>query len=197
LVLVAALFVTGDFITHNVHQKYIGWEGQLELLPHITIIPGDDPYEDTHEPTEVQTKALRDVSVLEETGPTEGPAVKQPLTQEPERPTFTSEDVDQIRHYPAHTQVPYSENYVLLYFVQPEYPPAEWLQDIEGDVTVEVLVDEEGRVENVWVVSAVGPQSFEQSSLAAVRQFLFKPPMTDGKPVEMWIKFKIAFRLPE
>ena len=50
-------------------------------------------------------------------------------------------------------------------------------------------------MENAWVLAAMGPKSFEAASLEAVKQFRFKPPVQDGKPVSMWIRFQIRFRL--
>jgi len=42
---------------------------------------------------------------------------------------------------------------------------------------------------------ATGSSSFEAVSLEAVRQFRFKPPIVDGKPSSMWIRFQIRFRI--
>jgi hypothetical protein len=50
-------------------------------------------------------------------------------------------------------------------------------------------------VEAVSVLSAIGPKSFEESSLDALKQFVFQPPVEDGKPVAMWIKFLVKFRI--
>lgn len=192
---VAALFVTGDVIPYHMLDKPIGWEGDLEVVPHITIIPENDPYEDLREPSSRKAVAALDVKVHEETGPGEEFPTQQEALPTPERLTSPELDLDDIRHYPAHTDVPYSQDYVLIHMVQPEYPPTELLRGIEGDVTIEVLVDDAGAVENVWVLTAVGPKSFENSALAAVRQFRFKPPVVDGRPVQMWIRFQVRFRL--
>jgi TonB family protein len=58
-----------------------------------------------------------------------------------------------------------------------------------------LLVNEEGRVERATVLSSLGPESFETASLDAVRQFLFRPPVRNGEPTSMWIKFRIKFRI--
>ena len=60
---------------------------------------------------------------------------------------------------------------------------------------MELLVNEQGFVENAAIVSAVGPASFREATLRAVRQFVFLPPVEDGKPLAMWIKFIIKFRI--
>jgi TonB family protein len=135
------------------------------------------------------------LEIHEEKGPAEGFPEPQVPTRKPDEVVTPQLDVTDVRHYPAHTEVPYSEDFIILHMVQPEYPPRELHKGIEGDVTVEILVDEEGNVENAWVLTAVGPKSFEYSSLAAVRQFRFKPPMADGHPMPMWIRFQVRFRL--
>jgi TonB family protein len=79
--------------------------------------------------------------------------------------------------------------------VQPEYPTYELENGIEGSVTVELFVNERGFVDMASVLSSIGPKSFEESSLNAVRQFVFQPPMRGDEPTSMWIRFLIKFRI--
>jgi protein TonB len=191
--LIAMLFMTSDLVPLDNLRKNFGWEGQVRLLPEITIIPDRDPYEDPREASRLRVMTSVDLDIVDE-GPEEGGNV----TKKPKRPdTETTPQLDEkeIRHYPAHTDVPYSEDYVILHMVQPDYPPAELIAGVEADVTVEILVNEGGSVEDAWVLVADGPRSFEEASLEAVRQFIFKPPTQQGKPVPMWIRFQIRFRL--
>ena len=88
-----------------------------------------------------------------------------------------------------------SRAFVILHAVQPEYPPRERERGIEGNVTVELVVDELGSVAKVNVVELVGPESFRTSAIAAVRQFKFQPPIENGVPSSMGIKFRIKFRI--
>ncbi|MFQ5511285.1 MAG: energy transducer TonB [Candidatus Krumholzibacteriia bacterium] len=194
-VLVFLIFVTSDVVPYSELEERFGWEGETRILPNITILPDDDPFEDIRRDSRLAAMASMDVDLIEERAESEGgentpvkPKDPEPLAQ----PEFDDAD---IRHYPAHTDVSYSENYVILHMVQPEYPPFELLQGIEGDVTVELLVNEEGMVENAWILAVLGPKSFEEASLAAVRQFRFRPPTQNGKPVPMWIRFQVRFRL--
>ena len=193
--LVSLLFVTSDVVPYAELNKRVGWEGATRILPHVTIIPENDPYEDMRRESILKTMASMELSLLEETGPEEGHKQKEVPTKKPDVETTPELDLSNVRHYPAHTDVPYSEDYVILHMVQPEYPPAELLDGIEGDVWLEILVNEEGYVEDAWVITAVGPKNFEYSSLAAVRQFRFKPPIANGIPVQMWIRFHVFFRL--
>jgi TonB family protein len=193
--LVSLLFFTSDVVPYSEFERRIGWEGPIRLLPDITIIPDNDPFEDMRETSVLKTMASLDIQMLDETGPNEGPLKQEIPVKYPDYFTAPQPELAEVRHYPANTDVPYSEDYVILHMVQPEYPPQELLEGIEGDVTVEILVNENGVVENAWILSAVGPESFEHSSLAAVRQFRFKPPMENGKPLPMWIRFQVRFRL--
>lgn len=192
--LVSLIFVTSDVVPYAELEKKIGWEGEIHLLPHITILPDDDPYEDMRKSSVLKTMSSMDLQLLEETGPEEGGA-KQVLTEKEVEKTTPEFDLADVRHNPANTDVPYSEDYVILHMVQPTYPPFELSKGIEGEVTVELLINKEGRVEDAWVLAAVGPKSFEYASLAAVRQFRFKPPIQNGEPVPMWIRFQVRFRL--
>jgi TonB family protein len=194
-VLVLLVFLTSDVVPYEEIKKHFGWEGELQLLPEITIIPDKQLIEEIQEDGMPHTSTSLEVSYLDETGPSEGGTYNEtPPTDEnrEEMPEITEAE---LRQYPAHTDVPYTKDYVILHLVKPVYPPKERLEGIEGDVTVELLVNDEGWVENAWIVLGVGPQSFEASSLDAVRQFRFKPPMEDGRPVPMWIRFLIRFRL--
>jgi len=193
--LVALLFVTSDIVPYSELEKHIGWEGAIRLLPHVTIVPESDPREDMRNSSILQQMASLDVEMHEEKGPNEGFSEQEIPVRKPDQQTTPELDISDVRHYPAHTEIPYSEDYVIIHMVQPEYPPAELTEGIEGDVWVEILVNEDGQVEDAWVLTAIGPKSFELSSLVAVRQFRFKPPIENGKPMQMWIRFHVFFRL--
>lgn len=98
---------------------------------------------------------------------------------------------------PLHLTHPgnYSETYVILRATEPKYPEHERERGIEGSVTVELLVDTQGNVARANVLELVGPMSFQNSALDAVRQFEFQPPVVNGIPSTMWIKFRIKFRI--
>jgi TonB family protein len=195
IVLVSLLFFTSDIVPYRDLEKHIGWQGEIRLLPNITIIPDEDAREEMRRESELRTIAHESIDVVDETGPEKGGDFETPSPDDPEKITLPELDFADVRHHPAHTDVPYTEDYIILHMVQPEYPPRELIDGIEGEVTVEILVNEEGWVENAWVLSAIGPKSFEQSSLAAVRQFRFKPPLEDGEPIQMWIRFHVRFKL--
>ena len=79
--------------------------------------------------------------------------------------------------------------------IEPEYPPDALAERLQGYVLVEAYIASDGTVNEAYVRSSFGPVSFETSSLAAVRQFLFKPVRTNGKPVSFWVSFLVKFHL--
>jgi TonB family protein len=194
VVMLALLYSTKD-IPYEVLEQRLGWEGATRLLPEITIIPDTDPFEDIREESRRRATAAIEIEEWSETGPAEGARQQETPIEKPEEKITPQLDEEFVRHYPAHTEIPYSEDYVILYMVKPEYPRDELDHGIEGEVTLEILVSVVGSVESAWVLSANGPRSFEHASLDAIRQFRFKPPIVDGKPTEMWIRFQIRFRI--
>ena len=77
--------------------------------------------------------------------------------------------------------------------VAPEYPRQAHKQKLEGTVKVRVLVDKQGRVEKVEVVS--GPDVFRNNAIAAARQFRFRPGKHEGEKRKVWMIMPIGFSL--
>jgi TonB family protein len=81
----------------------------------------------------------------------------------------------------------------LLSSVPPAYPALARTQHIAGDVRVDALIDANGRVSAMKVVS--GPTLLQQSAMDALRQWKYRPATLDGKPVSMHLTVTIQFRL--
>lgn len=80
--------------------------------------------------------------------------------------------------------------------VDPEYRREAREHKIEGDVTVDVVVDQDGNVASTrWVRTAGTSTALADEALAAVNQWKYQPTLVDGKPlpVSSWIMFR--FRL--
>lgn len=77
--------------------------------------------------------------------------------------------------------------------VTPEYPIEAKKKRIEGKVTVKVLVDKEGNVEDVQFVH--GPELFRIAALAAARQFRFRPGKHQGERRKVWMIMPIEFSM--
>ncbi len=100
-----------------------------------------------------------------------------------------------FRSYPSHAPVPYRNDFVILRMVKPIYPPDALADAREGYVLIEAYVLSDGTVRDVYVRSAMGPRSFEDSSIDAVKQFLFKPILENGRAIPFWVSFLVRFEL--
>jgi len=193
--LMTALFMTYDRLPYRELEKQVGWKGEMRLMPEITIVP------DTRDQVNIERQRRSDAMTSIDLDVIEGDELPQTTTRDTKKETPEKKpDVFQFDDYDIATvktsrDVPYSEDYVILSMVEPVYPPEELKKGVEGSVTVELFVNEYGRVEKATVLSALGPESFQESALAAVQQFVFQPPLENGKPASMWIKFLIKFRI--
>jgi TonB family protein len=77
--------------------------------------------------------------------------------------------------------------------VPPMYPSLAKNQHIAGDVKIDALIDVNGRVTTMKVLS--GPTLLHQSAMDALRQWKYQPATLDGKPVPMHLAITIQFRL--
>jgi protein TonB len=77
--------------------------------------------------------------------------------------------------------------------VEPEYPPLARQAHIQGDVLIEVILDEHGSVEEAKVVS--GPPLLIQAALNAVRKWKYEPTYLNDKQVSVQLKVTVTFRI--
>jgi len=75
----------------------------------------------------------------------------------------------------------------------PVYPQIAKTQRLSGDVKVDALIDENGRVTSMKVIS--GPVMLHQAAMDALKQWRYKPAMLNGNPVSMHLMVTIQFRL--
>ena len=76
----------------------------------------------------------------------------------------------------------------------PDYPPKAFKEGTEGYVDVEFTVMPDGSVQDVSVVGADPPHTFEVAAVKAVSQWTFKPGTRDGTPVAAHVRQKIEFK---
>ena len=78
--------------------------------------------------------------------------------------------------------------------VSPDYPFSARNEGLEGEVLVEFLVDESGRVSNPIVIRSTS-RVFEEPSLRAVTKWRFEPGKRDGRIVRFRMAVPVMFRL--
>jgi periplasmic protein TonB len=84
-------------------------------------------------------------------------------------------------------------NVQLISSVPPAYPMIARSQRISGEVKIDALIDENGRVTGMKVVT--GPAMLHQAAMDALRQWKYRPATLNGKPVSMHLVVTIQFRL--
>jgi protein TonB len=76
---------------------------------------------------------------------------------------------------------------------QPDYPVGKLRLEIEGSVTVRVLVGTDGRVRQVQIVQASDSDFARATEKQALTSWRFKPATRDGVPVEDWQTLTVRF----
>ncbi len=80
---------------------------------------------------------------------------------------------------------------------RPAYPKLLRAQNIEGNVTVEVRIDEQGKVKSVRIVEGSRFKEFEQSALAAARKQRWEPATQGGRPIPYTLTYTYRFRITD
>lgn len=75
------------------------------------------------------------------------------------------------------------------------YPELARKEGISGYVTMNVLINEEGNVEDVKIVDSRPPEIFDLKADSTVRMWKFSPASYDGKTVKVWATQRIVFKL--
>jgi len=64
---------------------------------------------------------------------------------------------------------------------------------VDGTVMVQALVGKDGKVKDVRVVKSI--PMLDQAAESAVRQWVFKPALSNNKPVAVWVGVPVKFSL--
>lgn len=92
--------------------------------------------------------------------------------------------------------VPFEDAPVQVTTVMPKYPDLAQRANIEGTVWVKALVDKEGKVRDVIIVKPSGANAgFEEAAIEAAKQGVWKPAISNGQPIAVWVTYKIDFKL--
>ncbi len=85
------------------------------------------------------------------------------------------------------------QEYNLIHKVEPEYPSLAKQRRIQGKVRLRILIDKNGHVQEVYLID--GHQLLVDAARRAVKQWLYKPTLLDGQPVEVLTEVEIEFTL--
>jgi TonB family protein len=78
--------------------------------------------------------------------------------------------------------------------VEPLYTEKARGEKFSGTVTLALRVTHEGKVEDVWLLKAVG-MGLDEKAEEAVRQYVFAPAQVDGTPVDVILKVEVNFQI--
>lgn len=81
----------------------------------------------------------------------------------------------------------------LIHKVTPVYPMDAKAAGIQGKVVLNAAIDKDGKVRDLKVES--GDDSLAQSALTAVRQWVYKPTLLNGEPIEVETTITVTYTL--
>jgi protein TonB len=82
----------------------------------------------------------------------------------------------------------------IIYQPEPEFSEEARKAKFQGVVTVSIIVDAQGRPQNVHVTRGVG-MGLDEKAMEAVRQYRFKPGTENGKPVATYLNVEVNFEI--
>ena len=80
----------------------------------------------------------------------------------------------------------------LIWSASPIYPTLAKQANIQGDVKLEITINESGHVTKTKAIS--GPALLQQPAINAVRDWKYEPSTLDGKPVPTQLVVTVQFR---
>ncbi len=92
--------------------------------------------------------------------------------------------------------IAYEEEPTQIVAVRPDYPEMARRAQIEGSVWVKALIDKKGKVRDVIILKDSGANAgFEEAAINAAMKTEWKPAISNGQPVAVWVSYKIVFVL--
>ena len=145
--------------------------------------------------------------------PTVGVAVPVPDAEAPPEQTIASQEEiaqvtpgvdvgkgDLVVAPPSEDQLPQFGEYVYveelpeaITKVPPIYPDIAREAGVDGVVLVQALVGKDGHVKDVRVVKPI--PMLDDAAITAVKQWVFKPALSNNKPVAVWVAVPVRFSL--
>ncbi|MBZ5656207.1 MAG: energy transducer TonB [Acidobacteriia bacterium] len=84
---------------------------------------------------------------------------------------------------------------LLVYRIEPTYPPLARQAHIQGVVVLTAVIDKDGNIQNLQVVS--GHPMLAPAAIEAVKQWRYKPFLLSGQPFEVETTVTVTFSLRE
>ncbi|OGC94483.1 MAG: hypothetical protein A2W25_01495 [candidate division Zixibacteria bacterium RBG_16_53_22] len=90
----------------------------------------------------------------------------------------------------------YDEPPVIVSQMTPSYPDLAERAGIEGFAWIKAFINNEGSVLDVIAVKSSPPDvGFEEAAITAANQTVWRPAISNGIPIGVWITYKVEFKL--
>lgn len=80
---------------------------------------------------------------------------------------------------------------------KPEYPAAARRLGLEGKAIIAALVDSNGRVRESKIVRSSGSDYLDSAAVRSAYQNMFSPAIQSGRPIAVWVTYRVEFKLDE
>lgn len=105
-------------------------------------------------------------------------------------------DIDEDDYLPGMDEfVPVEIMPEMIHEVKPDYPRMAKQAGLDGRVWIKVLISKEGTVREAVVAKSSGNGSLDEAALSVAKQNRFKPGIQNGRPVAVWVTYKVDFVL--
>lgn len=160
-------------------------------VPHEHQAPSSSSDSDENETTSA-TQDQEPLAVVSSTTHSLSSAQPQAQAEANDSTSPPSSEPEQILRQPQ-SSADGVQRGILIYRVQPTYPPQAERLGLEGDVKLHVTVGDDGSVRSVQLVS--GPRILAEAAIDAVQRWRFSPTLVNGKPVEASGNVTLSFHL--
>src|SRR5262245_12595166 len=171
------------------------------------------PYREMQAPPPLSQENQPQVQIAQPTAPpTVGAPIPVPEAEAPQEQTIASQEEisqmigsgsaggDSVVIQPSGDELPAFGEFVYveempeaITKVPPEYPEIARASGTEGQVLVQALVGKDGKVKDTRVVKSV--PVLDDAAVKAVKQWVFKPALSNNKPVAGWVAVPVRFSL--
>ncbi len=105
-------------------------------------------------------------------------------------------DIDESEYLPSSDEfVPVEVYPEMIFEAKPDYPRLAKQAGIEGVVYVEALVSKDGEVLQAQVAKSSGTESLDEAAVETAYKNKFRPGIQNGRPVAIWVTYKVDFVL--
>ncbi len=141
------------------------------------------PVPDAEAPPEQTIASQEEISAQTQSAPTSDNGDNQIVVQPP-----SEDEMPKLGEYVYFEEMPEA-----ITKVGPLYPDIAREAGVDGVVTVQALVGKDGKVKDTKVTKSV--PMLDAAAVTAVRQWVFKPALSNNKPVAVWVAIPVRFNL--